>query len=91
MLKYCNGCKRDLEIDDFYSYKKSICKQCVNKKVKCNYCNKEFNSTNLSGYKSLKFRTGADTMKLYKCNNTKIYIQLFDYSVSAQCRKVELL
>ena len=48
MLKYCNGCKRDLEIDNFYSYKKSICKQCVNKKVKCNYCNKEFNSTNLS-------------------------------------------
>ena len=48
MSKYCNGCKRDLEIDNFYSYKKSICKQCVNKKVKCDYCNKEFNSTNLS-------------------------------------------
>ena len=48
MPKYCNGCKRDLEIDNFYSYKKSICKQCVNKKVKCHYCNKEFNSTNLS-------------------------------------------
>ena len=48
MLKYCNGCKRDLEIDYFYSYKKSICKECLNKKVKCDYCNKEFNSTNLS-------------------------------------------
>ena len=48
MLKYCNGCKRDLEIDKFYSYKKSICKECVNKKVKCNYCAREFNSTNLS-------------------------------------------
>ena len=48
MSKYCNGCKRDLEIDKFYSYKKSICKQCVNKKVKCDYCNKEFNGTNLS-------------------------------------------
>ena len=48
MLKYCNGCKRDLENDNFYSYKKSICKQCVNEKVKCDYCNKEFNSTNLS-------------------------------------------
>ena len=48
MSKYCNGCKRDLEIDNFYSYKKNICKQCVNKKVKCDYCNKEFNSTNLS-------------------------------------------
>ena len=48
MSKYCNGCKRDLEIDNFYSYKKSICKQCVNKKIKCDYCDKEFNSTNLS-------------------------------------------
>ena len=48
MLKYCNGCKKELEIDNFYSYKKSICKECLNKKVKCDYCNKEFNSTNLS-------------------------------------------
>ena len=48
MSKYCNGCKRDLEIDKFYSYKKSICKQCVNKKIKCDYCDKELNSTNLS-------------------------------------------
>ena len=48
MLKYCNGCKRDLEIDKFYSYKKGTCKECVNKKVECEYCNKEFNSTNLS-------------------------------------------
>ena len=48
MSKYCNGCKRDLEIDNFYSYNKSTCKECVNKKVKCDYCNKEFNSTNLS-------------------------------------------
>ena len=48
MLKYCNGCEKDLEIDNFYSYKKSICKLCVNKKVKCVYCNKEFNSTNVS-------------------------------------------
>ena len=48
MLKYCNGCERDLEIDKFCSYKKSTCKQCVNKKVKCEYCDKEFNSTNLS-------------------------------------------
>ena len=48
MSKYCNGCKRDLEIDNFYSYKKSTCKECVNKKVKCDCCDKEFNSTNLS-------------------------------------------
>ena len=48
MLKYCKGCKRDLEVDIFSSYKKSICKDCVIKKVKCDYCDKEFNSTNLS-------------------------------------------
>ena len=57
MSKYCNRCKKDLENDNYYSYKKndnyysykkSICKQCVNKKVKCNYCDKEFNSTILS-------------------------------------------
>ena len=48
MSKYCNRCKRDLEIDNFHYYKKSICKECVNKKVKCDYCNKEFNSTKLS-------------------------------------------
>ena len=48
MLKYCNGCKRDLEIDNFYSYKKSTCKECVNKKVKGEYREKEFNSTNVS-------------------------------------------
>ena len=48
MLKYCNGCKRDLEIENFCFYKKSTCKECVNKKVKCDYCDKEFNSTNLS-------------------------------------------
>ena len=51
MLKFCNGCKRDLEIDNFYSYKKSFCKECVNKKFKCDYCGKEFNSTNLSKHK----------------------------------------
>ena len=48
MSKYCYGYKRDLEADKFYLYKKSTCKQCINKKIKCDYCNKEFNSTNLS-------------------------------------------
>ena len=48
MLKYCNGCKRDLEIDEFYRYMKSTCEECVNKKTKCDYCDKEFNSTTLS-------------------------------------------
>ena len=47
MLKYCNGCERDLEIDKFYSYKKSTCKECVNRKVNScnNLCN--FNYTYL--------------------------------------------
>ena len=57
MLKYCKGCKRDLEIDHFYSYKKSTCKECVNKKVKCDYCDKEFNSTNLSKHMKQRHST----------------------------------
>ena len=40
ILKYCNGCKRDLEIDKFYSNKKKICKECLYRKIKCDYCNK---------------------------------------------------
>ena len=51
MSKYCNRCKRYLEINNFYSYKKSIFKQCVNKKINCDHCNKEVNSTNLSKHK----------------------------------------
>ena len=61
MLKYCNGCKRDLEIDNFYSYKKSICKECVNKKVKCEYCDREFNSTNLSKHIKQRHSTNNST------------------------------
>ena len=61
MLKYCNGCKRDLEIDKFYSYKKSTCKECLNKKVKCSYCDKEFNSTNLSKHIKLRHSTYNDS------------------------------
>ena len=48
MLKYSDGCKRDLEIDNFCFHKKSTSEECVNKKVKCDYYDKEINSTNLS-------------------------------------------
>ena len=48
MLEYCNGCKRDLEIDNYYSYKKITCKKSLNKKVNCDYCDKQFSSTKLS-------------------------------------------
>ena len=54
MLKYCNGCKRVLEIDNFYSHKKSTCRDCINKKVNCDFCGEKFKSTNLS--KNLKQR-----------------------------------
>ena len=70
MLKYCNGCKRDLEIDNFYSYKKSICKECVNKKVKCDYCNKEFNSTNLSKHIKQRHSTYDSTNNSTSNNST---------------------
>ena len=69
MLKYCNGCKRDLEVDNFYSYKKSTCKQCINKKVKCDYCHKEFNSTNLSKHIKQIHSTSNKTDK----NNSTSY------------------
>ena len=61
MLKYCNGCKIDFEIDNFYSYKKSICKHCLNKKVKCGYCDREFNSTNLSKHIKLRHSTFSNS------------------------------
>ena len=70
MVKYCNGCKRDLEIDNFYSYKKSICKQCVNKKVKCHYCNKEFNSTNLSKHTKQIHSTSNTNDSTYNTSST---------------------
>ena len=70
MLKYCNGCKRDLEIDNFYSYKKSTCKQCINKKVKCHYCNKEFNSTNLSKHMKQIHSTSNTNDSTYNTSST---------------------
>ena len=66
-MKYWNRCKRDLEINNFYSYKKSICKQCVNKKIKCDYCEKEFNSTNLS--KHIK-QIHSTSLRSDKCDST---------------------
>ena len=70
MLKYCNGCKRDLEIDNFYSYKKSTCKDCINKKVKCEYCHKEFNSTNLSKHMKQIHGTSNKTKSISTSNNS---------------------
>ena len=69
-MKYCNGCKRDLEIDNFYSYKKSTCKQCINKKVKCHYCNKEFNSTNLSKHMKQIHSASNTNDSTYNTSNT---------------------
>ena len=70
MLKYCNACKRDLEIDNFYSYKKSFCKHCLNKKVKCGYCDKEFNSTNLSKHIKQRHSTYVCTYNNSTSNKT---------------------
>ena len=86
MSKYCNTCKRDLEIDNFYSYKKSICKQCVNKKVKCDYCNKEFNSTNLSKHikqiHSTLLRSDTSDSTLQRFDKSDSTLQRFDKSDS---------
>ena len=48
MLRYCNSCKKQLTIDSFYTYKKNFCKQCLNKKINCDYRLKEFNNTSSS-------------------------------------------
>ena len=48
MLKFCISCEKQLTIDLFFTYEKSICKQCLKKEVKCDYCGKEFNGTNFS-------------------------------------------
>ena len=82
MLKYCNGCKRDLEIGKFYSYRKNICRECFNEKVNCDYCEKEFYSTNLSKHIKQKHgtyyssRTNDSTSNETKENNSTSEITL---------------
>ena len=71
MSKYCYDCKRHLEADKFYPYKKSTCKQCINKKFKCDYCDKKFNSTNLSKHiKQIHNTYNSTSNKTYKNNST---------------------
>ena len=48
MLKFCNSCKRDLETDNFYSFRNSTCKDCINRKIERDYCREKFDSTTLS-------------------------------------------
>ena len=94
MLKYCNRCKRDLEINNFYSYKKSICKQCVNKKIKCDYCDKEFNSTNLSKHikqiHSTLLRSDKSDSTLQRSDKSDSTLQRFDKSDSTLQRSVKI-
>ena len=56
MLKYCNGYKRDLQIDKFFSCKKNTCKNCV-KKIKCDFCGEKFISTILSQHIKQNYST----------------------------------
>ena len=90
MTKYCNDCKRDLEIDNFYPYKKSVCKQCVNKKVKCDYCNKEFNSTKLSKHikqiHSTLLRSDKSDSTLQRSDKSDSTLQRSDKSYSTLLR-----
>ena len=48
MLKYCNGCEKQLTIVKYYTYMEKTFKQCSNKKSKYEYCCKGFNITNQS-------------------------------------------
>ena len=66
--KVCNILKTD-----FYKYKNgklySTCKECFNKKVKCEFCNKEFNKTYLSKYLKRCNKLSED---VYYLNNNQI-------------------
>ena len=90
MLKYCNGCKRDLEIVNFYSYKKSICKECVNKKVKCGYCDREFNSTNLSKHIKQRHSTN-DTSRANDSTYDSTYNSTYNDSTSNKTHKNNII
>ena len=95
MLKCYNGCKRDLEIDIFYSYKKSTCKKSVNKKVICDYCDEKNKSTSSSEHIKQRHST-HDSSKTndITCVSTrtidKTYVSTrtsgsnFDTSISSQ-------
>ena len=84
MLKYCNRCKRDLENNNFYSYKKSICKQCVNKKIKCDYYLskhiKQIHSTLLRSDKSDSTlqRSGKSDSTLQRSDKSDSTLQVSD-------------
>ena len=86
MSNYCNGCKRDLENDKIYAYKKSICRECINKKVKCDYCNREFNSTNLSKHikqiYSTLLKSDTSDSTLQRSNKSASTLQRSDTSDS---------
>ena len=57
---FCDQCSNNLPINNFYSYKKSICKNCVNKKVKCDFCSKNFDSSILSKQLKSKHNTSIN-------------------------------
>ena len=66
----CSECKNQLNIKNFYVYKKNgkpfnKCKSCFNKKVKCEICNKEINKTYKKRHDQIckkKYGKGLDTI-----------------------------
>ena len=89
-MKYCNVCKRDLQIDNFCSYKKSTFKDCLNKKVKCGYFDKEFNSTNLS--KHIKQRHSTyDTSRTNDSTYNSTYDSTYIDSTSKKTHKNNII
>ena len=60
--KVCNDMKMDSKTD-FYSYKNgklySTCKECFNKKVRCEFCNKELNKSYLRSQEAAHMRCYA--------------------------------
>ena len=39
-LYFCKECKDNLESDAYYGKTRNICRDCLNEKTKCQYCNK---------------------------------------------------
>ena len=70
MLDYCKKCRRCLVIENFCYYKKNTYEDCVNKKVKCDYCGQKFDSTNISKHIKQRHTTTLDENSSLKNDST---------------------
>ena len=97
MLTNCNCHERDIEIDNVYSHKKKVGKEWVNKTVKCEYCNKGFDSKNLSRHIKQRnstydsSRTNDSTYNTSRTNDSTYNSSRTNDSTSSKRNKVIVL